>query len=437
MEKTIEEKVTVCWLRRDLRLEDNVALHHALKSPNPVLVLFVFDRYILDRLTDKKDKRVNFIYQHLEGIHQDLKKTKSSLMVLHTTPKKAFEKVLDQYQVEEVYANHDYEPYAIARDQEVNEFLQISGVQFHTFKDQVIFEKDEIVKADGDPYVVYTPYSRKWKELFQKITLHEYPTMKYAENFLKMEPLELPSLSDIGFESSGDSFKGPDLSKDLLESYDKNRDFPSREGTTHLGVHLRFGTHSIRDIVKKAAKLNETFLGELIWREFYMMILYFFPNVVDHNFRRKYDRVQWRNNEEEFDKWCKGETGYPLVDAGMRQLNETGWMHNRVRMITASFLTKHLLIDWRWGEAYFGVKLLDYELSSNNGNWQWAAGTGCDAAPYFRIFNPESQLKKFDPDQEYIKTWIPEYKEDYLPRIVDHKEARERALKTYKTALDT
>lgn len=435
MEKTVKDSISVCWLRRDLRLFDNAALSQAVKGSHPVLVLFIFDPYILDKLSDKCDLRVAFIHQQLERLHEELQEKGSGLRVMHASPKKAFKSLKEFYQVEAVYANRDYEPYAIARDQEVKELLGTSGIPFRTYKDQVLFEKDEILKTDGDPYVVFTPYSKRWKEKFHAVSIPEYKIDADSNTFLKMDPSGIPSLSDIGFKIPDLHFEKPDLSPSLLKAYDRNRDFPAREGTTRVGVHLRFGTQSIRELAKKAARYNETFLDELIWREFYMMILYFFPAVVDKNFRRKYDRVQWRNNEEEFDRWCKGKTGYALVDAGMRQLNETGWMHNRVRMVTASFLTKHLLIDWRWGEAYFGTKLLDYELSSNNGNWQWAAGTGCDAAPYFRIFNPESQLKKFDPDLTYVKRWVPEYKSGYLSPIVEHKEARERALRTYKAAL--
>ena len=423
-------------MRRDLRLFDNAALTHALKSDFPVLILFVFDKDILEKLSDKKDKRVEFIHRQLTEINKKLNKKRSSLLVLHDTPKKAFQKLLKDYQVQSVYTNHDYEPYAIKRDKDVEEFLSEKGISFHTFKDQVIFERDEVMKSDGTPYTVFTPYSKKWKERFYKEGVTEYASEELLENLLKSPRSELPSLEDIGFEATGFRFTDPHLSEGLIKEYDKKRDVPSVEGTTHAGIHLRFGTISIRNLVNQAKRQNEQFLNELIWREFFMMILYHFPEVVDHNFRRKYDRVQWRNNEEEFELWCRGETGYPMVDAGMRQLNESGWMHNRVRMITAGFLTKHLLIDWRWGEAYFAEKLLDYELSSNNGNWQWAAGTGCDSAPYFRIFNPTTQLKKFDPDLKYVKTWIKDYKEDYLPKIVEHKSARERALETYKKAID-
>ena len=436
MEKTVEQKISICWLRRDLRLFDNAALYHALKSDFPVLIMFIFDTDILDKLSDKEDKRVEFIHEQLHEINKKVIKKKSSLLILNDTPKKAFKELLKDFRVQEVYTNHDYEPYAINRDKEIKEFLAENDISFHTFKDQVIFEKDEVLKSDGTAYTVFTPYSKTWKERFHKEGITEYNSEDLLDHLVNMPNMKFPSLEDIGFKTTGAKISDPDLSEGLLKEYDKKRDLPAVEGTTHAGVHLRFGTISIRRLIKKAEKQNEQFLNELIWREFYMMILYHFPEVEENNFRRKYDRIQWRNNEEEFELWCKGETGYPMVDAGMRQLNATGWMHNRVRMIVAGFLTKHLLIDWKWGEAYFAQKLLDYELASNNGNWQWAAGTGCDSAPYFRIFNPTAQLKKFDPKLEYVKTWIKDYKEDYLPEIVEHKFARERALETYKKALN-
>lgn len=436
MEKVVTKKISVCWLRRDLRLFDNSALFHALKSDFPVLVIFVFDKNILEKLSDKKDKRVEFIHQNLEKLNRELQKNGSSLMVLHETPKKAFQKLVKDFEVKEVYANHDYEPYAIQRDREIGEFLKEKEIGFNTFKDQVIFERSEVMKPDGTPYTVFTPYSKKWKERLSQDSIPEFPSEKKLVNLLKVSEMKVPSLKKIGFEETGYKVPDPDLSEGLIKNYNKTRDLPAVEGTTHSGVHLRFGTVSIRQLVIQALKQNETFLNELIWREFFMMILFHFPEVVEHNFRRKYDRIQWRNKEKEFELWCKGETGYPMVDAGMRQLNETGWMHNRVRMVVAGFLTKHLLIDWKWGEAYFAEKLLDYELSSNNGNWQWAAGTGCDSAPYFRIFNPETQLKKFDPKLEYVRTWIKDFRTGYLPPIVEHKFARARALETYKKALN-
>lgn len=437
MEKAVTQKISVCWLRRDLRLFDNAALYQALKSEFPVLVIFIFDRNILGKLADKSDKRVAFIYHRLEKINKELQEKGSELKVFNATPKKAFLELFSQYDVQEIFLNHDFEPYAIARDLEISNLASEKAINFHTFKDQVIFEKDEVLKPDGTPYTVFTPYSKKWKEKFFRESLPRYPSEDHLDNLVQLQKSEIPSLSEIGFEDVDFEVTPPNLSEGLLRSYKKKRDLPAVDGTSHIGIHLRFGTLSIRQVVSKAAQFSDTFLNELIWREFFMMILYHFPEVVEHNFRRKYDRLQWRNNEKEFERWCRGETGFPMVDAGMRQLNETGWMHNRVRMITAGFLTKHLLIDWRWGEAYFAEKLLDYELSSNNGNWQWAAGTGCDSAPYFRIFNPETQLKKFDPYLQYVKTWIKNYKPGYLDPIVEHKVARERALETYKKALNT
>ncbi len=436
MEKVIDKKISVCWLRRDLRLFDNASLYHALKNEHPVMVIFIFDRHILDKLSNSKDRRVAFIHGQLSRINNELQEKGSALEVYNTTPKKAFKELLSKYEVQGVFTNRDYEPYAITRDEEIKELLEKNGTKFHSFKDQVLFEKEEILKPDETPYTVFTPYSKKWKERYFKESMPEFPSEKYSDQYLKLPKNPIPSLSDIGFEQADFVVAPPDISEGLLKSYKSKRDLPAVDGTSHLGIHLRFGTVSVRQVVSKAAEFSETFLNELIWREFFMMILYNFPYVEQNNFRRKYDRLQWRNNEREFYLWCRGETGYPMVDAGMRQLNETGWMHNRVRMITAGFLCKHLLIDWRWGEAYFAEKLLDYELASNNGNWQWAAGTGCDAAPYFRIFNPSTQLKKFDPNLNYVKTWIRDYKPNYLEPIVDHTFARERALQTYKKALN-
>ncbi|MFZ1800411.1 MAG: deoxyribodipyrimidine photo-lyase, partial [Chitinophagaceae bacterium] len=359
----------------------------------------------------------------------------SSLFVLHDEPQQAFEKLLESYTVKNVFANHDYEPYAISRDAAIKKLLQDKNISFTTFKDQVVFEKNDILKQDGKPYTVFTPFSKQWKIKFEENEMEHFPAEKYFSNFLKTKQLYFPSLEEIGFKKTGikiPPFQFPEI---LINEYDKTRNFPGIAGTSQVGIHLRFGTISIRQLAKKAAALNETFLNELIWREFFMMILFHFPKVVNHSFKRKYDDIAWRNNEDEFNAWCRGETGYPMVDAGMRQLNETGWMHNRVRMVTASFLTKHLLIDWRWGEAYFAEKLLDYELASNNGNWQWAAGSGCDAAPYFRIFNPDLQIKRFDPKLAYIKKWIPGFVPGYLEPIVDHAFARNRAIETFKKSL--
>lgn len=427
-----KDKINVFWFRRDLRLEDNCALHHALKQDKDVLPVFIFDKEILNKLQDKSDRRVDYFHQALKEIHQDLKESKSGITVFNEKPLDAFKKLVQQYDIDTVFCNSDYEPEAIQRDLEIEKFLEKNKIDFKSFKDQVIFEKDEVLKKDGTPYTVYTPYSKKWKEL-----LHKTKTEHFSTNFsslLKYNPPEFPGLEDIGFKKTDIQFTKPVLEKSIINDYDQYRDFPALDHTTHLGVALRFGTISVRKCVQFASEHNQTWLNELIWREFFMQILYHFPKVVNRSFKEKYENIEWRNNEKEFEFWCKGQTGYTIVDAGMRQLNTTGFMHNRVRMIVASFLTKHLLIDWRWGEAYFAEKLLDYELSSNNGNWQWAAGCGCDAAPYFRVFNPSEQTKKFDSDQKYIKKWIPE-KEMQITPIVEHVFARKRALEVYGKAV--
>ncbi|NKI32070.1 cryptochrome/photolyase family protein [Croceivirga thetidis] len=430
-------KINIFWFRRDLRLDDNVGLHHALKGENPVMPIFIFDSEILDKLP-RKDARVSFIYKHLQQLRQELQsKHGSSVACYFGKPVEVFKALLDEFEVVTVFTNHDYEPYALKRDKEVNALLESKGLSLKTFKDQVIFEKGDILKGNGEPYVVYTPYMRKWKEAFNTVTdLVEYEL--YMKNLWANDKLPNLTLSDIGFELS--EIEVPDyvVTKNLIENYEGTRNYPAIEnGTSRLGPHLRFGTVSIRKMVKKAiAEENEVFWNELIWREFFMQILWHFPHTANNAFKPKYDRIEWRNNEEEFEKWKNGQTGYALVDAGMRELNNTGYMHNRVRMLVASFLCKHLLIDWRWGEAYFAEKLLDYEMSSNVGNWQWAAGSGVDAAPYFRIFNPMTQVDKFDKNRGYIDKWVPELQElTYPAKMVDHKMARERCLKTYKEAV--
>lgn len=428
--------INVCWLRRDLRLHDHHALDQALQAGNPVLLLFIFDQNILSKLSDTADKRVTFIHQTLSQLNDDLRRFESSIYVVHGTPLQAFQQLLDKFKVEDIFANHDYEPYAIARDQEIRYFAESRQIGFHTFKDQVIFEKSQILKSDGRPYTVFTPYSRLWKTRFFQTGARRFLSEEKLSGLFKTEAFPLPTLEAMGFDEAVLSISPPQLAEATLINYHQTRNLPSVLGTSQVSVHLRFGLVSVRELVGLACHHSETWLNELIWREFFMMILYHFPQVVDQSFKPKYDRIPWKNDEEEFDRWCKGETGYPIVDAGMRQLNETGWMHNRVRMIVASFLVKHLLIDWRWGEAYFAEKLLDYELASNNGNWQWAAGSGCDAAPYFRIFNPCTQAQKFDPNEEYVKRWVKEYPDDYIPPIVDHDFARKRALEVYKKALN-
>ena len=440
--------VSVFWFRRDLRLHDNAGLYHALKGPYPVLPLFIFDRNILDDLKDRHDARVTFIYDAIKHLHAELEAKGSSIQVYNGKPEQVWPELLKKYKIGAVYTNHDFEPYAIHRDASVRDLLADHDIPFHTFKDHVIFEKDEVLKSDGTPYTVFTPYSKRWLDkLSSQTTAHgpdgkisfyltSYPVEKYEHNYLKTSPLPLPSLADTGFQPTAIPFPPASVARGLIRNYDKTRDFPAIEGTSRLGIHFRFGTISIREKALAARDLNATFLNELIWRDFYSQILAHFPHVVGHPFRPQYDKVPWRDAPEDFAKWCDGRTGYPIVDAGMRQLNTTGYMHNRVRMITASFLTKHLLIDWRLGEAYFAEKLLDYDLASNNGGWQWAAGCGTDAAPYFRIFNPTEQTKKFDPEFKYIRRWVPEFgTPKYSRPMVEHVFARERCLAAYKSAL--
>lgn len=432
------DKVSIFWFRRDLRLDDNVGFLEALKGNVPVLPIFIFDKEILDKLPED-DARVTFIFETLQNMRKELQEEyHSSLALFYGTPKKIFEKILSDYEVQAVYTNRDYEPYARERDEAIEKLLQENDLEFKTYKDQVIFEKDDVLKSDGDPYVVYTPYKNKWKEIFYEDKLAIHYTSQYLSNLLKHSRLPNISLSDMGFKKSSIEVPEYMVTPTLIQNYEDTRNFPAKEnGTSRLGPHLRFGTVSIRKMIKKAiAEKNEVFWSELIWREFFMQILWHFPETKDKAFRAKYDRIDWRNNEDEFERWKNGETGYPLVDAGMRELNATGYMHNRVRMLVASFLCKHLLIDWRWGEAYFAEKLLDYDMSSNVGNWQWAAGSGVDAAPYFRIFNPTTQIDKFDKEHEYINTWVKDLNEfSYPNKMVDHKESRERCLRIYKEAV--
>lgn len=433
----MNKTIVLFWFRRDLRLEDNAALYHALKENNTVLPLFIFDKNILDKLENRYDRRVDFIHQALTKINAELLTLDSCLSIYYDTPERVFKKIVKENNVSAVYANHDYEPYAKARDESIKDFLTEHGINFKTFKDQCVFEKDEVIKDDGKPYTVFTPYSNKWKKKLSPFYFKPYPIRKYYNSFIKMKGKEVPSLEAQGFERT-DILLKTDITVDslLLKKYKEQRDFPATEGTSKLSVHFRFGTISVRQLVAKALEHSETWLNELIWRDFYMMILWHFPHVEKRAFKPKYDLIVWRNNEGEFEKWCKGKTGFPIVDAGMRELNATGFMHNRVRMIVSSFLVKDLLIDWRWGEAYFAEKLNDFDLSANNGGWQWAAGTGCDAAPYFRIFNPLEQQKKFDNHFLYIKKWVPEFgTNSYVTPIVDHASARIRALAVYKNAL--
>ncbi len=430
----INEKVAIFWFRRDLRLEDNVGLYHALRSGFPVLPIFIFDIDILEKLENKKDRRVDYFHKALHAINQTLKAHHSKLTTYHGKPLEVFETLEKSYNIQTVFCNRDYEPQAIKRDTEIYAFFKAKNIAFKAYKDQVIFDKSDILKTDGTAYTVYSPYAKKWRETLQEKDCRFYPVD--LKNFFHQPYSDILSLEEIGFEKTDMAFVKPALDAAIIDQYEKYRDYPAMQRTTQLGIALRFGTISIRHCVAFALEHNQTWLSELIWREFFMQILYHFPNVVHHAFKTKYDFVKWRNNETEFRKWCEGKTGYPIVDAGMRQLNQTGFMHNRVRMIVASFLCKHLLIDWHWGEAYFAEKLNDYDLAANNGNWQWAAGCGCDAAPYFRIFNPTMQMEKFDKRMEYIKKWVPELDTgEYPKRIVEHSVARERALNEYGKAL--
>ncbi|HYG04667.1 MAG TPA: deoxyribodipyrimidine photo-lyase [Chryseosolibacter sp.] len=433
MPDLVDKETTIFWFRRDLRLRDNAGLYHALRVSNNVIPLFIFDTKILTELDDTRDARITFILECLRTLKDQLEKNGTSLLVLHGDPIEIFKGLNPKC----VYANEDYEPYARKRDDDIKNILNSKACDFITFKDQVIFSKSEVVKDSGEPYTVFTPYNKRWKSKLNDSSLNVFSSEKYLSSFQRIKPLPLPTHEDIGFQRSEIAMPPRLINTDVITNYHRTRDIPSINGTSRLSVHLRFGTVSIRKLVQLASKKNETWLNELIWREFYQMILWHFPHVTNQCFKPAYERIQWRNEETDFQKWCDGMTGYPLVDAGMRELNQTGFMHNRVRMITASFLTKHLLIDWRWGEAYFAEKLLDYDLASNNGGWQWAAGCGCDAAPYFRIFNPELQAKRFDPDFIYIKRWVPEFvTSEYAEPIVNHQYARERALRIYSVALE-
>ncbi|TVQ12257.1 MAG: deoxyribodipyrimidine photo-lyase [Bacteroidetes bacterium] len=430
------KQYSIFWFRRDLRLEDNKGLYYALTEEKNIIPLFIFDTDITESLPEN-DARVDFIYQSIRKMDEDLKKKGKHLMVLKGKPTEIFQKLLKDYAIQSVYTNKDHEPYGIKRDNEIARILKEKGVEFKSYLDHLLFDKNEVLKSDDTPYNVFTPYGKKCSEKLTSEHLTHYQSEEHLNAFAKLENTKLPRQKDLGFASPGIDFPGKNVGDTLMEQYHKTRDYPARKGTSKLGVHLRFGTVSLRSLARKAREMNDTFLNELFWREFYAMILWHYPKVVNDSFKPKYDKIPWRNDKDEFEKWKEGKTGFPIVDAGMRELSATGYMHNRVRMITASFLTKHLLIDWRWGEAWFAEKLLDYELSSNNGGWQWSAGSGCDAAPYFRIFNPSEQQKKFDPKAEYINNWLPEYNTDkYIQPMVDHKFARERCLSTFKKALN-
>lgn len=428
-------KINVFWHRRDLRVDDNPGLYYALRSEFPVLPIFIFDKKILSKLP-KNDARVSFIYDEVSRLGEVYSAHESTIRIFDSTPIEAFEALLKEFEIGAVYTNRDYEPYALQRDQEVDTLLSRKNIPLLSFKDHVIFEREEILTDSGHPYKVFTPYKKKWLDKLSMIKIDQFDSQNQFSGLLRTKPYPFLKLSEMGFVRSGISIPDNKINKSIISNYHTTRNFPAQIGTTRLGIHLRFGTLSIRTVLLAALGISETWVNELIWREFYQMILSNFPCVVDKAFKPAYDQIPWSKNEQHFERWKLGMTGYPIVDAGMRELNETGYMHNRVRMITASFLTKHLLIDWRWGEAYFAEKLLDFELASNNGGWQWAAGTGTDAQPYFRVFNPKSQQEKFDPAFEYIRRWVPEFGTDQYPYpIVDHKEARLKAINTYKEAL--
>jgi len=431
-----ELELAVFWFRRDLRIHDNAGLYAALNSGLPVLPVFIFDKEILGKLEDKKDVRVQFIHTQLELLNKQFKSLGSGLLVFHDSPQEAWNQLLTRHRVKAVFTNRDYEPYARSRDEAVRQKLEQHGAAFHTFKDQVIFEQQEVVKDNGEPYTVFTPFSKKWKLRLQEQGIPRFPSETMLSKLFPFEAHPIPSLQDLGFETAGCDFPEISVPDELMIHYAQKRDVPAIRGTSRQSVHLRFGTVSVRELANRARTLSETYLNELIWREFYMQILWHFPRVVDHAFKPAYDRISWDNNKEWFARWCAGNTGYPIVDAGMRELNATAFMHNRVRMIVASFLCKNLLIDWRWGEHYFASKLLDFELASNNGGWQWAAGSGVDAAPYFRVFNPILQSQRFDPQGVYIRRWVPEFGTPMYPSpIVDFAASRKRCLDVYKSAL--
>jgi deoxyribodipyrimidine photo-lyase len=427
---------TIFWHRRDLRIDDNAGLHKALTLDQAVQPIFIFDTTILNHLK-KDDQRVLFIYKEIELIKSKYNELGADLIVYYGDPLELFPKIIKELNANHVICNRDYEPYALQRDKAIYDLLKVHDCLFSGAKDHVIFEKTEVVKADGLPYTVFTPYARKWKEKLTEYYLKSYPVEKYFTNLKKAKASRLILIEEMGFDSEQKvAFPSKNFPSKIIENYHANRDIPSISGTSRLSVHLRFGTISIRALARVALDKNETFLNELIWRDFYQMIIFHFPHSAKNSFKKNYDAIQWEHNEAHLKAWCEGKTGYPLVDAGMRQLNNTGFMHNRVRMVVASFLTKHLLIDWRIGEAYFAEKLLDFELASNVGGWQWASSSGCDAAPYFRVFNPTSQQERFDKQFEYIKKWVPEFGTAQYPSpIIEHKFARERILNRYKTNL--
>ena len=462
---------SLCWFRRDLRIVDHAALYHALKDSGKVYCVFVFDTDILSHLTDKADRRVDFIWQSVRELQQSLEKLGGGLIIRHGSALVEVPALVVELGVDALYVNQDYEPDAMGRDDMVKRMLQQQDVVCHSYKDHVIFEKNEVLTQSGGAYNVFTPYKKAWLKKLETFFVKAYPVEKHAAA-LAAQSSPLPSLKELGFHRTelklAAGMSGAQL---LFESFSQRivhyhewRDFPSAQGPSYLSVHLRFGTISIRELVRFALSQPgpgaQTWLSELIWRDFYQMLLYHYPNVVGHAFKEKYDKIKWPGSESHFLAWCSGQTGYPLVDAAMRQLNQTGYMHNRLRMVSASFLVKDLQIDWKKGEEYFAQKLLDYDLAANNGGWQWAASTGCDAQPWFRIFNPVTQSEKFDARGDFIRHYIPELSGcdekvihapwkmsfaqqqasgvvigiSYPAPLVDHAEAREITLALFKVS---
>ncbi len=463
------------WFRRDLRSYDHAALSHALRQSAQVHCVFVFDTDILDRLEDRHDRRVDFIWHSVRELQTALAEMGGGLVVRHGSARTLIPELARELGVNAVFANRDYEPEAILRDAAVEEALAADGIPFVTFKDQVIFERDQLLSGSGRPYSVFTPYRNAWLKRVGDADLQLHPVAEHAAALAPAVESALPSLPSMGFQHTDLASLGvkPGMSgaaacwrafEDQLAGYDRLRNLPVLDATSRLSVHLRFGTCSVRELARRAYYASgrgaDTWLSELIWRDFFQMILFFHPRVTNQAYRTEFDGIRWPGSDDHFRAWCAGRTGYPIVDAGMRELNRTGFMHNRVRMIVASFLVKDLLVDWRRGERYFAQKLLDYDLAANNGNWQWAASTGCDAQPYFRIFNPVAQSEKYDPDGGYIRRWVPELAaldnrdihapwrltpieqeiagvvlgRDYPAPIVDHALARERALALFKSA---
>ncbi len=430
------EEIAVFWFRRDLRIDDNLGLYQALKSGFKVLPVYIFDPEIWSRYTDVDNRQLHFIRNAVYQLKQELIDLNSDLLVFEDLPPVVFQNLINEYNVKMVFANEEFDPFSIQRDRKISEFLNSNGITLNLFTDHLIHKPGVILKPDRSPYTIFTPFSKQWKLALKDQNLVPFPVTSLISNLYT--PKKVSNFKKLKTQQTILSPINREIPTEIIQTYDATRDFPAiHNGTSQLGVHLRFGTISIRKLVSIALQLNIQFLNELIWREFFMHILFHFPYVIDGAFKSKYNNIHWQNNELEFENWCLGNTGVPIVDAGMRQLIQTGFMHNRVRMIVASYLVKHLLIDWRWGEAYFAQKLIDYELSANNGNWQWVAGTGCDAAPYFRIFNPFRQQERFDPTFEFVKLWVPEYQtEEYKKRFVtDLKKAAERCINVYKTSI--